>query len=71
MKMYSACAAAVSSCALLPASSTVFLNILPTKTGTSSIPIFWIQYIIEKAVPRFFSGTIFGTDGHIAEGTRD
>lgn len=63
--------AAATSCALFPTSVISFLNILPTYIGTAHIPRFCTQYISEYAVPRFFSGMIFGTDGHMADGTRE
>ena len=47
------------------------LMMFPTRIGTDHIPRFCTQYISEYAVPRFFSGTIFGTDGHIADGTSE
>ena len=69
MKMVSALTAADAS--ETEGSAEAFLKMFPTKIGTSNIPMFWIQYIREYAVPSDFSGTILGTEGHMAEGTRE
>jgi hypothetical protein len=47
------------------------LSTQPISIGTSIKPIFCTQKIIAYAVPSCFSGIILGTEGHIADGTRE